>query len=155
MNITTQRWWWWWWWCDYGKDKAVTGLNMIKVSIWSHNYMISHADDYNWGLQVSTLMHHDTNVCRFTPGEFSPRWVRMEVTTSRWTAFRWFFSFTLDRLMIFTQKNYIVFNWKICQRRGERLSGKQNEGSPQSLKDISHRWNKKLLLLGKFQNFKI
>ena len=29
----------------------------------------------------------------------------------------------------------------MLQRRGERLSGKQNDGSPQSLKDISHRFN--------------
>ena len=36
------------------------------------------------------------------------------------------------------------------QRRGERLSGKQNEGSPQSLKDISHRFQSFL-----FENCKI
>ena len=33
------------------------------------------------------------------------------------------------------------------QRRGERLSGKQNEGSPQSLKDISHRFQSFLFFL--------
>ena len=32
------------------------------------------------------------------------------------------------------------FTILVLQRRGERLSGKQNDSSPQSLKDISHRF---------------
>ena len=42
-------------------------------------------------------------------------------------------------LMIFVNDDEAI-NANMLQRRGERLSGKQNDGSPQSLKDISHRF---------------